>query len=890
MAYILQEDGASKLVLEDGSGDLLQDFPTETGPSFIASVTTVYAPQIYFTGQQTVVTTPGTYQWLCPPGVTLVYVECTGGGGGGGGGTTFSVGGGGGAGAGAYSARVAVPVTPGTVYTFVVGDGGAGSAPNSPKTQGVSGGSSTFTGDAGVQVIAVGGSGGLGANREPGGAAASCTGDTGLKFSGGNGGLDGGGADGGGGAAAGNRLANGADGGDAPLGAFGTGGTGANGGGSGGHGGNPNVDNAQAGSAPGGGGGGGGTNEPGKAGAAGSVTITAFAVPFIASATVVNSPALVAQLPAPFIASVTAVYTPTFVPQLALPFIASVTAVYTPALVGQVDVPFIASTTSVYTPTLVGIETLPFIASVSVVYTPTLVATATDVDVPFIASRTHVWSLFSLFDPDRTFGGPGNGGETYLIRLAPNGTSETATLAADITATARAVELTGDSGLPTDTPFVATIDSEVVYLMRTAPGSYQIRLRALSNTVAASHTAGASVTWGDTYDVAIAAGFDIAHSFTADINSTGIFTYPAWLICFDSSQAYLAGDRYPMHVTEMLGVFDSGAGSSGSNRCDGAQPNAVCTPAGVSDDCPAALSNPARIATDILAGDVAVVRYTNPEATALDLGPRSVALQSWFGLKRVDDTDTDVTFTDPSPPDSGGHGAHVVDTIPGSGPYTGSVNDEWDPAPDATGIAPDASDAAGVAIPTPNPVPWTTVTLPGSDRYFTRGSGAGGYDEEGWPMCCLAVRQGSRRVPYWRSWDWKDYSYVYTGFGTDANFCQLLINRNGVLFDSIPSIELPGPQDLDGPDAVWDDGSYAFAASWYVVLFNGPYIVFGPGIGGTVTIVAGPGGDITGYAPGVTFPGGPAGPPSISVPPEIEGGSGGNIGQPPVGLHVWQTS
>lgn len=535
---------------------------------------------------------------------------------------------------------------------------------------------------------------------------------------------------------------------------------------------------------------------------------------------------------------------------------------------------FIPSKTAVYAIEL-GIE-LPFIPSSTVVYAPDL----PEVNLPFIASRTHVWDIFSLFDPNKTYAGPGNGGETFLIRLAPNGTTVTATLAADITADDTLLTLTGDGSFPATVPFVVTIGSEVIYLVQVSPGTYRVRGRAMSNTTAAAHTAGATVSWGDSYDMALRSTGDVNASFTADILSTGTETYYGWLICFDSSQAYLGGSRYPMHVGEVLGVFDAGAGSTGPNRCDSSQPNAVHTPTGVSDSCPAALSNPALITTDIVAGDVAVVRYTNPEASALDLGPRSTALQSWFGLKRVSATDADVTLTDPN--------GYVVDTIPsgaGPGPFTGSVNHEWpEPIPLLTGIAPDASDAAGTAIDTPNPVPWTTVTLPGADRYFTDGIH---YSEKGWPMCCLAVRQGNRRIPFWQSWDWHDYGYVYNGFGDDDTFCQLLINRNGIVFGSVPEVELPGPQDIDGPDAVWDDASYYVGASWYVAIFSTPYIVFGPTIGGSI-----PPGDVapggTGIVPGVTFP--PGGGPVVIPPPPIEGGSGGGVDGQPVSNALFQAA
>lgn len=831
--YLLQEDGTSKFILEDASGDLLEESAgTSVAPPFIASTSTLYAPSVAYTGSVSF-STAGTYPWTPPPGVTAVTVEATGAGGGGGG--TGGNNGGGGGGGGAYAKRTSVPVTPGTVYTFVVG---AGSNPTTSGGGGVDGGDSSFTGDASIQVLAKGGGHATGTNDDSGGSggqAASSVGDPGAVFSGGNGGngSNSANAGAGGGGASGNPAGTGANGSDRSATAGGAGGVGANGGGSGGSGGDYLTDNATAGSSPGGGGGGAGGFQTGRKGADGKITVT---------------PALVLN----FIPSATTLYQAHTNPgTVTPPFIGTATLVYTPALPIQVTPPFIASATVVYT------QDLP------------------EVRVPFISSSTHVWSIFSTFDPNRTYGGPGNGGEAFVIELAANGTSVTATLAADITAAARALTLNSDTGMPTDTPFVVTLDAEVILLSRTTDGSYQIRLRGLSNTDASSHTAGTDVTWGDSYDQAIRAGSDIAHSFTADITSSGSETYDGWLICFDSSQAYLGGDRYPMHVTQVLGVFDAGAGLTGSNRCDSAQPNAISTANRVSDDCPAALSNPALITTDIATGDVAVVRYTNPEATALDLGPRSVALQSWFGLKRVDASDVDVTFTDPD--------GYVIDTNvsgAGPGPFTGSVNGEWaDPIPLVTGIAPDASDALGSEVDTPNPVPYTTVTLDHTDRNFTIA------DEKGWPICCLAVRQGNRRIPAWQSWDWRDYDYVYSGFGTDATFCQLLINRNGIVFGSVPEVALPGDQDIDGPDAVWDDATYDVGASWYVALFGTPYLVFGPSIGGTTPPGTGGGGG--GFAPGVTFP--PGGGPVITVPP-VEGGSGGGISQPVVGLHIWETA
>ncbi len=479
----------------------------------------------------------------------------------------------------------------------------------------------------------------------------------------------------------------------------------------------------------------------------------------------------------------------------------------------------------------------------------------------------------SLFDPNKVYGGPGNGGEAFVVELNANGVTTTATLAGSIGVGNGLMTMTGDSGMPTAAAFVVTIDSEQIYVFPLSPGNYQIHGRGLGNTTVATHTAGATVSWGDSYDLAIVSTADIGHNFTANINASGSTTYPGWLVAFDASQAYLSGSRYPMHVTELVGVFAAGTGVAGTNLCDASQPNAICVPAATSDDCPAALSNPSRISSDITTGDIAVVRYTNPEGAALDLGPRAVTLQSWYGLKRVDTTDHDVTFTDPT--------GIVVDTTGAQLTFTGSVEDTW-LNPSSIGISPITG------LPTPNNVPYTTVTLPGTDRKMTFGSGGGGYNEKGWPICCLAVRQGSRRVPFWQSFDWHNFSFVYTGFGTDALFAQLVINQNGIIYNSVPDVNFPGPQDTDGPDAVWDDGSYYFGAAWYVAIYNTPYLVFGPTIGGA-PVTTPPGGPAV---PTVSFPSGGGGTPAIIYPspPYVEGGEGGDINPGVAGLHVWGTS
>lgn len=788
--------------------------PEVTVP-FISSTTTVYTPGAG--GTEVLYTTPGTFTWIAPPGITQVYVECVGGGGGGGG--NIGNQGAGGGGGGAYAARQAVPVTPGNTYTVVVGAAGSGG------TTATDGGSSTFTGDSSVQVIAVGGSHGSNTNVNggAGGQASSSTGDPGLVFSGGAGGtgISSAAEGGAGGGASGNKAATGnagANGTGTTTGAVG--GAGANGGGSGGHGGDYTTGSGlTAGSSPGGGGGGAGGFGTGAAGAAGSVKLT---VGFVQS----------------FIASRTVVYTPAF--PVEAPFIGSTTVVYTPTLPVQIPAPFIASTTTVLAPDL------------------------PEVRVPFLSSATVIYTIFSLFDPNLTGTGPGNGGEIFGIRLNANGVTSSATLANTIGTSSPTLRLTGDTGFPSENAFVATIDSEVLYLVPQGMSTYGIRGRGLSNTATASHTAGADVTWDDSYDMPVVATEPIAGSFTANIDGSGSYTYPGWLVAFDSSQAYLAGDRYPIHVAELLGVFTAGAGSTGSNKCDAAQPNAIATTTGTSDDCPAGLGNPSRIQTDIDTGDVALLRYTNPEAAVLDLGPRSAAVQSWFGLKRVDTSDVDVTFTDPN--------GIVVDTTSGEGTYTGSVNDEWF-EPSTIGIGPDTG------TPTPGDVPYTSVTLPGTDRYFTYGSPH--YSEKGWPFGVLCVRQGNRRVPHWASYDWHNFSYVYSGFGTDQTFAQIVVNRNGIIYGSEPSVALPGPQDITGPDAVWDDDTYYFGVSWYVAIFAGPYLVIGPAIGGS----SGGGSPPT---PVVGFPGGGGapGPPTVTIPP-IEGGSGGGQPAPGGGLHVW---
>jgi autotransporter-associated beta strand protein len=107
----------------------------------------------------------GSYNWVCPSGVTSVQVECWGAGGGGAGGVTSA--GGGGAG-GAYARTVSYAVTPGTNYYIQVGAAGTGGAAgNNP---GGAGGDSWFSNAVPAAVVlAKGGGGGVAGSSSAGG-------------------------------------------------------------------------------------------------------------------------------------------------------------------------------------------------------------------------------------------------------------------------------------------------------------------------------------------------------------------------------------------------------------------------------------------------------------------------------------------------------------------------------------------------------------------------------------------------------------------------------------------------------------------------------------------------------------------------------------------------
>lgn len=104
---------------------------------------------------------PGTYSYTVPPGVTSISVIVRGGGGGGGGGAANGgdgwASGGGGSG---YVTETTLTVTPGTIYTIVVGIGGTGGTSSFGGTgaTGATGGTSSFG-----TTSALGGAGGTGA-------------------------------------------------------------------------------------------------------------------------------------------------------------------------------------------------------------------------------------------------------------------------------------------------------------------------------------------------------------------------------------------------------------------------------------------------------------------------------------------------------------------------------------------------------------------------------------------------------------------------------------------------------------------------------------------------------------------------------------------------------
>lgn len=164
-------------------------------PTILINDTSVTPPTAEYTS-------PGTYSWTCPAGVTRVNALCIGGGGGGGMATrplaTYRDGGGGGG--GGLGWRNNISVTPGQTYTVVVGAGGSGAS--TVGITGSNGGNSFFSSSS--TVCGFGGAGGLGGNfGGSGGQGGSYNGDGGGRGGNGGGGSAGGLRSGGGGGAGG---------------------------------------------------------------------------------------------------------------------------------------------------------------------------------------------------------------------------------------------------------------------------------------------------------------------------------------------------------------------------------------------------------------------------------------------------------------------------------------------------------------------------------------------------------------------------------------------------------------------------------------------------------------------------------------------------------------
>ena len=139
-------------------------------PGIPSSVT-----QVLPVGQQQY-TTPGTFTFTVPNGITSISAICVGGGGGGAGTDVSNLSGGGGGG-GALAYQTTIAVTPGETLSVTVGTGGVGGAPN---VAGSAGGNSNISRGATTLIRANGGSGGsVGATGGAGGTVVTGTGGSG---------------------------------------------------------------------------------------------------------------------------------------------------------------------------------------------------------------------------------------------------------------------------------------------------------------------------------------------------------------------------------------------------------------------------------------------------------------------------------------------------------------------------------------------------------------------------------------------------------------------------------------------------------------------------------------------------------------------------------------
>lgn len=155
--------------------------------------------------------TPGTYSWTVPPGVTNICIEAWGGGGHGGDGALNLAYNGGGGGGGGYGFKC-VDVTPGQVFNLTVASSGAGGETTFgnviTSTNGANGtaGQSNVMGQGGIGGTSNGSYNIQGLNGQNGSSNVTCS-ATSTLF-GGNGGNGGNGANGGAGGAGGNNCGN----------------------------------------------------------------------------------------------------------------------------------------------------------------------------------------------------------------------------------------------------------------------------------------------------------------------------------------------------------------------------------------------------------------------------------------------------------------------------------------------------------------------------------------------------------------------------------------------------------------------------------------------------------------------------------------------------------
>lgn len=137
-------------------------FPAPISHFLLTSISVIFCMLTGFSQTTIPFTNPGSTTWTVPPCVTSITVQTWGGGGGGGGSTSRQGGSGseweacsqgGGGGGGGFASRT-YAVTPGEVYTIVVGAGGAGGIGNNTGSSSVTtnngqaGGNSTFSGPA----------------------------------------------------------------------------------------------------------------------------------------------------------------------------------------------------------------------------------------------------------------------------------------------------------------------------------------------------------------------------------------------------------------------------------------------------------------------------------------------------------------------------------------------------------------------------------------------------------------------------------------------------------------------------------------------------------------------------------------------------------------------